>query len=110
MTNGFRPVAVDMARCRAQVYEPVSRNFGQCARKKAVEVDGVGYCNQHSPSAQKRRNEARLEREAAEQRQRDRRFKRPIDYRDALREIAAGHNDPRSVARDALERWGDLDA
>jgi hypothetical protein len=99
---------IDLTRCRAQTYESVSRNFSQCSRKKVVEVDGFGYCKQHSPEAEAKRNEARREREAADRRRSDYQYKRPLEYRDALRLIADGHNDPRAVAAEALAKWGDL--
>jgi hypothetical protein len=98
---------IDYTRCRAQTYDNISRNFSQCARKKAVERDGVGYCKQHDPEAEKARADARRQREEAEVRARECRWKRPIEYRDALREIASGHNDARELARKALEAWGD---
>jgi hypothetical protein len=103
-----RKPAIDFARCRAQTYDNVSRNFSQCSRKKVIERDGVGYCKQHDPEAEKARDAVRREREMAEARTRERQWKRPLEYRDALREIANGHNDPRTVAREALEQWGDL--
>lgn len=105
--NGYWAAPIDMARCRVQTYESVSRNFSQCARKKVVEVDGIGYCKQHSPEAQEARARQRREREAEEQRRSDYRYRRPADYKDALREIAAGHNDPRALASEALAKWGD---
>jgi hypothetical protein len=99
--------AIDPERCRAEVYESVSRNFSQCARKRAVEEEGVGYCRQHSPAAERARAEASRARYEAERRLRERWSLRPAEYRDALRQIAAGHNDPRALAAAALEKWDD---
>lgn len=106
--RGMPGPAIDPARCRVQTYEAVSRNFGQCSRKKALEVDGIGYCKQHSPEAEAARSAERRAREEADQRRRDRQWKRPEEYRAALLQIAGGHNDPRSLAIEALSKWNDL--
>lgn len=89
--------------------------FGQCSNRIKVrrEVDGVeyGFCGHHDPLAVADREAAR-DAAAAEKRAQleaaDRlRFLRPRDYLAALRRIAAGDNDPRTVAREVLEKWGD---
>lgn len=48
---GYR---VDKTRCRAAVHEAGRRvGFHQCNRNPKVTVDGLGFCNQHSPEAEK---------------------------------------------------------
>ena len=107
---------IDMSKCRAQTYNSVSRNFSQCARGVAIERDGIGYCRQHDPEAEKARSAARLEREQAEARRRARQWQRPRDYRDALREIAEETKKQQlpitsrvhTIAIEALAKWNDL--
>ena len=73
-----------------------------CRRKGTVEVDGEWYCAQHDPQAIVRKAE---EREAEYQRKwRVRRIERygPRFYA-VLREIAEGHNDPRTLAIETLK-------
>jgi hypothetical protein len=78
---------IDAQRCRAETYNNISRNFSQCARKSAIERDGIGYCRQHDPEAEKARASARTERERAAASASARQWKRPQEYRDALREM-----------------------
>ena len=62
--------AVDMARCRVSVQEN-SRwpSFHQCWKAVAVTVDGIGYCNTHSPKAEATRDKAREDRYRAKEEQ-----------------------------------------
>lgn len=58
---------VDMERCRASVHDGGRGcGFHQCGRKKVVEVDGIGYCKQHSPQGQAKRDRERDERHREE--------------------------------------------
>jgi hypothetical protein len=99
---------VDMERCREEVYlrEGWGR-FAQCARKKAVEVGGIGYCKQHSPEALEKRKEQSRARMARDLEQIERQHRRPYEYMETLQQIDAGHNDPRALAAAVLEKWGD---
>lgn len=99
---------VDFERCRVECYNSVSRDFYQCARKKAVEVDGIGYCTQHSPQKAAERKAAVFARDEERRRKAERQWTRPAEYREALRAIANGHNDPRQIARDTLAKWSDI--
>lgn len=107
MKFGTLSPAIDTERCRVETYEGISRNFTQCARRKTVEVDGIGYCKQHSPGEVAKRRQAQQDKYEAERQISERRYVRPNEYRDALREIAAGHNDPRALAEAVLAKWGD---
>ncbi len=92
----------DPACCKAGFWsnERWSR-YSQCSRKPVID----GWCKQHSPEAEEARERQRKERADAEQRKWDRAFSRPRDYETALQQIADGHNDPRTLAREALEKW-----
>lgn len=106
----------DPARCRASVPDGGrSPMFHQCTRKPTVFRDCTspagtfGFCKMHDPVAEAERRAAK-----------DAKWRREWDERDArlnlrekrvkaekrciavLREIAAGHNDPRSIAQEAL--------
>lgn len=90
----------DYTRCCADVWPPPGHISSQCSRKRGHGPDGA-YCKQHDPAEVKRRQEeasARYERDMARRRLGfdGRRF------RDALRQIAKGHNDPRALAVEVL--------
>lgn len=106
--NGFQRMspAVDLSRCRAQVYEQVSRNFSQCARRASVQEEGLGFCKQHAPSAERARMAASAERDRRQREARTRPFQMLTAYGEALRAIADGHNDPRQLAAETLARFG----
>lgn len=93
----------DPSRCIVEVWGndrwPSSH---QCVRKRGHGPGGV-YCKQHDPDEVARRGaeaqrrwQERVDRETRPSRQRD-------AYRKALEQIAAGHNDPRSLAAAALK-------
>jgi hypothetical protein len=101
-------------RCRASVAEGGrSVMFHQCSKAGKVQLaDGSWWCAAHSPVALKARKDvsdakmaafmARIDANTASQRARanmERAFPTLVD---ALNQIAAGHNDPRSLAREAL--------
>lgn len=113
-----RPWAPDMARCRHAVHESGRGcSFYQCGNKvkvaRKVSHHGkeaeFGYCGTHDPIAVAEKNAKRdakweskwAAEEAARQAKADARdlAERAIE---ALRQIAAGHNDPRSLAIEVL--------
>jgi hypothetical protein len=108
---------VDMSRCRAMVNRGDYRMsaFGQCYSKPKVvrEISGktYGFCGLHDPEAVAAREAVRDAERRAEEAKRDsadrRRWDRPTEYRDALRQIATGHNDARQIAAEVLDKWGD---
>lgn len=107
----------DPERCRAAVAEGGrSPMFHQCRRKPTVfrdcaePVGRFGFCGVHDPLVVMEKRAAREAqwrkewdaRDAMEKRRRnrDRAEKRCVEV---LREIADGHNDPRAIAREALD-------
>lgn len=98
----------DFTRCCQEVFSGTMRHFYQCGRKRG-HGPGLAYCKQHDPEAVKAKREAK-EREnqarwAAEKAARDKaqrvRVKFP-EYEAALKAIAEGHDDPRTLARNVL--------
>ena len=99
--SGIKP---DFEHCCEETYNVTSRRFYQCSRKRG-HGPGLAYCKQHDPIAVKAKKDAR---EAAwrEKWEREKRIRdRPFAYADALKAIADGHNDPRTLARETLEKW-----
>jgi hypothetical protein len=114
---GYR---VNPDRCRASVHESGRGvGFHQCGRKPTVtrEVNGkeYGFCKQHDPQAV-----------AAARAIRDAKYKAESDARnaawalaarqrtalpmlvEAMKTIAAGHNDARGLALETLDKIGDV--
>jgi hypothetical protein len=94
--------------CRAKTLgEPPWYLGSPCSR--AAKRDG--YCTIHHPdTVTARRAKASAEAKArwdAKQAIERRKWDRPKEYRDALRAIAAGHNDPRALAQEMLAKWND---
>lgn len=79
-------------RCVASV---VSNGRGfwtrQCARKAVVEENGYGWCNQHAPSAEKARQDASRERQAAQWRAESARQMWPARMAQAIRQYLDHH-------------------
>jgi hypothetical protein len=104
---------VDPKRCACGVYtkERFAR-WCQCGgpAKYDAEIDGqqVKVCHTHRPDVITAREAAKDARAAKERLAWRRRLDRPGDYKDALRQIEAGHNDPRALAREVLMKWNDL--
>lgn len=63
---------VDLTRCRSAVHEH-GRGVGfyQCTRKGVIEEDGMLWCRQHAPSAERKRHKARQAKWNREARERD---------------------------------------
>jgi hypothetical protein len=108
--------SADQARCRASVWKQ-DGNWGrshQCERKPACTrvVDGkeYGFCKQHDPVAVKARSDARMAEYRRESEARNREYDRQKQERAAMdackaaiEQIAAGHNDPRTLAVKTLK-------
>jgi hypothetical protein len=104
--------------CRASVYSREGGSYSwlhnyQCTRKPVVcrEVNGeeYGFCKQHDPEAVKERDRIRREQWRKETEAKNREYDIAKQTREAmeackkaLEEIAAGHNDPRSLAAETL--------
>ena len=104
--------------CCARVY---SRGFMDmrghaCGVGARHEVDGKWYCKTHSPEILKEKRDKvmdayrdKQERRDAERDLHSRRLTRNERALEIVRQIAAGHNDPRQLALSLLEEYGDLD-
>lgn len=106
-TNPVRPKD-----CRASVWHLYGHH--QCHRRGVIErkIDGKPYlfCRQHDPVAVQAKSDARQAKWDADAREREARYAREEQEgvaleacREACERIAAGHNDPRTLAREALE-------
>lgn len=101
--------------CRASVHGGGRHvTFHQCCQPgKIQDAGGFWWCGTHSPEAEQRRRDKARAKWAATQAGWDARDKADADrrsklanadrYEAALRQIAGGHNDPRSLALAALE-------
>lgn len=101
----------DLKRCRASVHRDGSFGICQCSRAGKIERAGHLFCSIHDPVAVKTKNAARKAAWDAEWAEKNRISQLEADRRkfraacaDALRIIAAGHNDPRSLAVETLSR------
>lgn len=97
--------------CSGRVWHQGAFRNSPCSRRGIVERDGNHYCRQHDPVAAKARREEREAEWKAQWEAKQRRWKEAEalaalknDALEAIRQIAAGHNDPRSLARDVLEQ------
>lgn len=98
---------VDMKRCRAGIWHGYRRS--QCHSRGHLEHDGKLYCGLHHPPKVIARNEEKSRRRVLYAEARGRVYQREEAKRKlqeaavrALRDIAAGHNDPQSLARKVL--------
>lgn len=74
--------------------------FFQCERKRGFGPDEA-YCKQHSPEAQANRN-AKSDASYKEKRRNQRIEWYAPRFLNALQQIADGHNDPRTLAKDII--------
>jgi hypothetical protein len=97
--------APDYARCCETVRESGVRfpHYVQCHRKRGYGP-GEAYCKQHDPVAVEARRAAADERYAAQTAKRRTEWAGPT-FLAALRQIAAGHNDARGLAREVVEKF-----
>jgi len=90
-------------RCAGGVYSGIWGGFKQCARKNGHGPHGA-WCKLHDPVAAKAKSAAR---DAADKLKRDetrRRSEFEAACKAAIREIAAGHNDPRGLAQSIIDK------
>lgn len=98
MPNGIRE---DVTRCIEEVHD--GHLFHQCGRKRGHGPDGL-YCKQHDPAEVARRKaEADAKSEAGWQKRRAEMYGH--HFLATLRQIAAGHNDPRGLASEVVSRF-----
>lgn len=97
-------------KCCATVMPPGQWHSHRCERNASVEHGGKPYCRQHNPAAKAARDAERQAKWDAEERQnRSDRDKAKAQRRllesavEAIRQIAAGHNDPRALAQSVLD-------
>jgi hypothetical protein len=98
----FQKFQPDYTRCCEQVHG-TSRADGiyQCRRKNGFGPNGA-YCKQHDPDAVKAKAAARQAEYDAKGAREIARWKATAALEPALRQIAAGHNDPRSLAESVI--------
>jgi hypothetical protein len=95
----------DLERCCETLHGRFNPGGYQCTRKRGHGPDGA-YCKQHDPEAAKTRREKA---DAAYKVKHYAEMKKWFgpSFLEALRKIAAGHNDPRTLATEIVE---DFDA
>lgn len=95
----------DMTRCCEEVARYIGGwpHYGQCTRKRGYGPDEA-YCKQHDPEAAAKRRAEVDEREAVRWRKQCLEWAGPRFYA-ALKQIADGHNDPRSLAADTIRAY-----
>lgn len=117
------PWTPEPGRCRAGMHTSGrSLSSHQCSRKAKVtrtvkyhgKVIEVEYCGLHDPVAVKAKREAREAKwqtqwnaERAEAAEKKRQTDLRNDALDALKQIASGHNDPRTLALETLAKHGE---
>lgn len=93
-------------RCRASVHRSDGWGFAQCGKVgKHQDAAGIWWCSTHEPERRKVREAETVARQKAAYERDSQSFwygHLGVKYRDALRQIAAGHNDPCSLAREVL--------
>jgi hypothetical protein len=98
--KGVKP---DPSRCCAEV--SAGWHYSQCSRKRGYGPEEA-YCKTHDPVAVKARNDAQSAKWNAEWAEAEAKRKlanNAQNFLDALRLIADGHNDPRSLAIEAIK-------
>lgn len=104
--------AEDPKRCVADLYDRYHPGGYQCSRARGHGPDGR-YCKQHDPAAVAAKNAARdaaYKAKWAAHELRNQRVVAGAAALDAVRLIAAGHNDPRTLALELLARFPTLTA
>jgi hypothetical protein len=93
----------DYTKCAETVYSgDVFAGSKQCTRKNGHGPHGA-WCKQHDPVAVKAKNEARTAKWRKEWAEKDRLRDFERGCQDAIRQIAAGHNDPRGLAQSLID-------
>jgi len=92
----------DLTRCCEEVTRYIGNwpHYGQCTRKRGFGPDEA-YCKQHDPEAVAARRKEADERGESKYRQQRLEWAGPRFFK-VLKQIADGHNDPRSIAQEAI--------
>lgn len=110
-TYGRYNVKPDFSRCAESVWGGGALFQSQCKRKAVCDPDENGNpttCKQHSEAARSERRAMIEAKRSAGMAHFKMRNMAPR-MRDALQQIADGHNDPRALAKEVLEKLkGDL--
>lgn len=100
---GFNGNPADLTRCCVEVAQPMgaTTHFHQCSRKRGYGPDKA-FCKIHDPVAVEARNTK------SDQEYRVKQYARMGElcgpkFLKILREIADGHNDPRTLAAEAVK-------
>ena len=97
--RGYSPVAPDYTRCADSVVDGF--HSSQCSRKNGHGPHGA-WCKQHDPIARAAKRDAQNAKWRAESELKLARHAANAALEPALRQIAAGHNDPRSLAESVI--------
>jgi len=92
----------DYNRCCASVADGMWSSK-QCSRKASHGPNGA-YCKTHDPIAKLAKQEAAHEKFLTDLAASRRKQQFLSDCQDAVRQIAAGHNDPRALAQSILDK------
>ena len=96
--------AANHLRCAESVRDKGSwPSYSQCSRANGHGPHGA-WCKQHNPDAVKAKREARDKAWDAERAESYRKYAFEAECRNAIREIAAGHNNPRELAQGIIDR------
>ena len=101
---GYR---VSATRCAASVHNETGVGFHQCERRGKIERDGNLWCKQHDPEAEKARRQKWNEKYEAERAAQKLKWDHQAWVKEAVevaRQIAQGHNDPMTLAREYIAR------
>lgn len=100
--EGAKP---DLTRCCEEVGRDIGHrtSFGQCTRKRGYGPGGE-YCKQHDPAAVKARRE-KSDSEWKAKFNKDRVRYYGASFLAVLQQIADGHNDPRTLAKETIEAY-----
>lgn len=102
-----RHVAPDPTRCAAEIPDATGWvRTRQCSRKRGHGSEGA-FCKQHDPAVKAARQAEADRKNRKRWRERAREFSGPR-FLDALRQIAAGHNDPRTLASEIVDDFDRL--
>lgn len=95
--------APDFKRCCENLHDRFHPGGYQCTRPRGHGPDKA-YCKQHDPAAVAARREKSQRKYYDEMNKKQSQWHGP-KFLAVLRKIADGHNDPRSIAREAIEEY-----
>jgi hypothetical protein len=101
--RSYSPQEPDYTRCASSVTPQGGWFSAQCTRKNGHGPHGA-WCKQHNPVAVKERQDARDKQWHAKWDADRRRLEFAAQCQAAIRQIAAGHNDPRGLAQEIIDR------